>query len=1021
MLFLKTFDENKIGTRAARLVFVDAAAATAGGEQGQTRESSDFIYRPNVEDWKNESYEKYEEHIVEAKNLGKIDGSQAFSLLRNAKSKFEKWTAENSQRLSVEEYRKKIEEGRKNKVGEKIAGRVVDAVRARYLTEIADIRNLVRKELRDFLEIPSGEKIEEIIKDESWREFLQFENEIFTRITELLQENDYAVINATIERDKKRSRECYQKLKAFFTDAARKNFLLNVLKLKGIPAGDRMNINTLNVFAKQMEGRWENTDSLVGVVKPEELIALEQSLNAVESFYQKWNSITEIKERNTLERELFGFEKTLQSFNDDMRENPPKAVELAWLVEIWPDLFKRFQADWKRLRALLAEDQSEANRRLAQAFLEGSAEELKKLKDARGQVEIQSRPKTKKDEQSEQAPEQNDSNIVVEAPRLGMTEHGGHGHGGHAPNALNKLGKAAKEFFTARGRIRWYSFHDIEESFKLIAQSWKKHTESHTEDKSGVLADKLMFWREEVRRRVHETDLIKEKGRADERKKRYKNVAYEELIAEAIDLPAKDKRRAILEVLAERGNLRMSDHRLINAVTNNSISAGEWNYADRTCDYANIITKFKRSVDTYYIGEIGYGQQLIDMQTSGQANKESLGEKLGDHTVAGSPGAECGMVAVQIDNAGLEGDNVLTGILKKGFGRGNKHTDNLNFCKINIRTDKGDVVYRENATAGLDALKIVDGYLKGLISNQTIAGLSKKNEAGYTPYAAFQDILTSKKKDPDNPDRYISDMEKWGWIEHGVITELGKQQIINFFDSRVAFDKDGKIIHIASASATYSRHSTKYTSISDFRGLGIPVADKMRTTCIKAGGLEIYDNATQRAQGTNQLIGQQQEVTFLIKAACEEIEDGITMIRHGQDDTVKADGKNRLEKGTKAIEIMLGNIVKNTEDRRTFSRGYGNPAYNIMQRKKNIEDKVHYGRVVGNDNINTGGLWGFLEYYLTTLTGADQDPAFRDNYLRIKRAYENFEDESNILPRDVRDAKARNEEEALRKKYSEVA
>ncbi|MCF7845932.1 MAG: hypothetical protein K9L85_01715 [Candidatus Peribacteraceae bacterium] len=1006
----KTFPANDFDSRESRLVFVDQ---DSGGENS---ESSEFNFQPNVEDWKDKSFEEYDAHLTKAVNRGEFEAGKVPALLSVARQKFNEWESESRDAQSPKKILALVERARHNREDKKIAKRAVDAVKEEYLSDANDIRDFVRGEIEDFLKIPIDKVPTAALED-----VLNLQDEILTSIQGLLKTNEeYAFINNAIERDKERAKESYKNLRDLFQDQKKKDFLEMFLKLKNIPAGQEMSIRKILNYEEEMRDRWSQTDTLVGVVKHKELLQLEQALKAIESIYKKWNSIEKVEEENKLQKRLFEYENRLSNFHKDISENPPKALELAWLAETWPDIHNCRMADVGGLKKLLAKNKNKLTLKLVQAFLEGSIEELEYLEKEIAKVLTAEQKEAAKDKTEDPKTEPPDVS-TTSAPTLGVSDHAGHGdseenHEGHGPNTLNKIGKGFSKFFTAQGRIKWYSFHDIEQAFHLIKESWKKHTESHSEDKSGKLADKMMFWRAEIRRRVHETDLIAEKGRADERKKRYKNDSYEELISEIIEWPAKDKRRAILETLAERGNLRMSDHRLINAITHNAVSEAEWNYADSECDYIKIVNKFKKAIDKDFIGETGYGQQLMDMQTSGQANKESLGEKLGDHSITGSPGAECAMVAEAIESAGLDGDNVLTGLLKKGFDRGNKYADNGAMCKITIQTEHGKKEINENASAGLDALKIVDGYLKGLISNQTVQGISKKNEGMYTPYAAFQDVLIPKnKRDPNNPSRAISAFELWGWIRDGAITDLGRRQIVNFFDSRVAFDDQGNIRHIARDSTTYARHSKKYTSITTLQG---KVGDKMRTTCIKAGGVEIYDNATQRAQGTNQIVGQQQEVTFLIKAALEEIEDGITMQRYGQDEKVIKEGKFRLEKGTKALEIMFGNIVKNTEDREIFLTDEGNVAYKTMERIKDINNKETYGELTKDSSGKSNDLKGFLDYYLIKLTGANKN--FSSHYNRVMRAYANLEDESKILPRDVRDAKNKVEEAALQRSFREA-
>ncbi|MFH1375375.1 MAG: hypothetical protein ABIH35_01755, partial [Patescibacteria group bacterium] len=998
---------SKNSFKEERLVFADSG--------GETEQSTSFD--PNPEAWKEQSYEAFERAAKAAAKAGRIDKAGLPAILSTAKDKFKLWAEEEKRKSSDGEILKRIEQARKNKEGEKIAKSALKGFERRYLADVAEIRKFVRAEVRELVGVEADDP-EKAMSEKAFEEFINFENEIMNSVQTLLEEAGYRDVHAAIERDKERAKRSYQVLRELFSNEEKVNFMRLLLKRKSIPAGSRMDIQSLLNFKRKMEGRWDSTDTLIGVVDARELRGLEQALGAVNQLHEHWDATLEIKRRSLLERERQEYAKNLADFNEEMRDDPPKEPNLVSFLETWPDLHRQRSADLKQIKELIAED-SEASLRLAQTFLAGAREELEGFQEEINSIKAAKKKGTVPDADSrvigvdaaEVQAELQEADIKgTNAPTREAAKHEESG------NWLNKTGVKTKKFFTAHGRLTWYSWHDIEETFRLIKEAWTKHVESHTEDKAGQIAHELMFWRQEVQRRVHETDLIKEKGRAEERKKRYKNLEYESLVAELIEHPARDKRRAILETLAERGNLRMNDRRLVEAVTGQLPEEEYWNHAEASCDYAKIIQKFKSKIDHDFVREIGYGQQLMDMQTAGQHNKEALGEKLADHAMAGSPGAECGMVAVQIDNAGLDGDNILTGMLKKGFERGNKFADNTSFCKIKVNETE---TVHENATAGLDALKIVDGYLRGFVTNQTIQGLSKKNEGGYTPYAAFQDVLTSKTEEvPEGSGHRICLFEKWGWIEEGKrITALGKRQIINFFDSRVAFDASGGIHHIALDSGTYARHSTKYTTIETFRSANIVVGDKMVPNCLKASGVEIYDNSTSRSRGgAGQIVGRQQEITFLFKSAFEEVEDGVTMIKHGQNDDMKELGRKRLEKGTRALEIMFNNIVKNTEDREIYRRGKGNPAYGILKRNKDVTDKK-YGASLDRKNINEKGLEGLLEHCLTKNTNLNKDPEFKSYYNRIIKAYNNFEDETKILSKEEREAKERADDKRMQKTY----
>ena len=265
---------------------------------------------------------------------------------------------------------------------------------------------------------------------------------------------------------------------------------------------------------------------------------------------------------------------------------------------------------------------------------------------------------------------------------------------------------------TLKGRIRWYSWYDISGTFKLITESWKKHTESVSEDKRGPLAQKTMFWKKEVVRRIHHKDIADERGRSDELKKTYKNFDDKQLLAELKELPAKDRRRAILESLADRGNLRMSNKELIKIVCPGRFDDNDWEAADDSADYTPMRERFKKDIDGWFIHEDNYGKELLEMHNAGFSKAEGNGKSYAGSNESTSTRAEIHNIGNQIQRASKEGEGIVVGILGEMVDRANAFSDNTQFGDVEIRMDGSKKNITRSADMGLVGLLITDAFMQ---------------------------------------------------------------------------------------------------------------------------------------------------------------------------------------------------------------------------------------------------------------------------------------------------------------------
>ncbi|MCK5472333.1 hypothetical protein KAI54_04060 [Candidatus Gracilibacteria bacterium] len=896
----KTFRNlEKNSAREQRLVFENAnnIGADASSESDEKGINLDLNQYSN------------EKEFVKELNKTNFDEERKKQLLANARNEFAKRKTTEKKQSREKNTLAKIEELKnKKKKQQKIAESTVESFQKGYLETVEELREDVRAQIEE-LGIKFDEKDEKVAK-----EFIVLEQMIWQRVESLLDKNKYTDILNSIEQDKKRAKDCYEGLGKFFRDEKKLKFL-KFLKKREIPAKVKMDINSLLVFSDKYEHgkEWNENIMMIGIVRSGELHDLELVLGAVEKLYSKWDS-EEIQKYEDIENDLADYEKRLEKLNSSV-EISSKRKEFQTLLKInsdlsWNDLKTRQKVDFAQLKKLLTDDDSQPNLRLARAFLDGNEKEIKLFEETLAEVE--------KNKESEMAIPKTAETVSPTEKGLGAEEKGGgvihETHADHGPTAFDEINKKLQQFFTANGKITWYSLNDIAGAFKLIKESWEKHTHSKSEDKRGPLAEGMLFWRPEISRRVELQDQLNEKSRANELRDHYKNKKHEELLAELNWSAPKDRRRIILEVIADRGNLRMSDKKLIGIICRDMFSDEDWKKADEGADYTRMRETFKDKIDaphTGFIGEIGYADELFNKQGAGSETAAASGKKLSSSSETVSIDAELGIFDLQRQktyHGGSEGEAELVGMIETMVARGNAYSNNGSFNKVKIKTEKGEEKVKENSNQGLVGLMMIDAYLRGNMSRDQLGEIGKKHESGFNPYSCTSDVIANHNATTVDGKK-ISRFEKWGWIKEkdggrGHITELGKSEIINFFNTRNAraeIEKEGggiekKLIHIAIDSGTYKAHSGRHTTINSARNQTIKVGDKLMSYLVKKSAIGLFESATKLNEHEGHaILTEMRDITSLIKSGVEDFVDGAEMMEKNERWQEKFTGKEVIQ------------------------------------------------------------------------------------------------------------------------------
>lgn len=942
----KSFSTEIFG--AQRLIFLARADNDDPyAEQANSEPEGSFTLNRKIEDYP--TLEAYRAHLEEAQTRGLIDEAEKTSYLNEYQREANKKKREAEEENTITNLRAKIEKFRREEKQKEINQAVKARLDAEQFESFAELRQFIRSEI-EALGIPFKD-----VPSRHLREFIQFESSVISEVKSILgQSAKYAQILKEIEADQESAEKCYQKFKQLYQE---KRDFLEFLNDQGIPNKElRFNVSKILEIAAQVN--FDDAQSFYGLVDPIEIMRFSHGLDLVTDFAAYWEQTTgltnaELQRRLTMQqREIKSYKDTLESLGEELRN--PQLVE--------PELIAIKDLDYQNRRFLeeltevieakkqgrgRGQQQTAAPKeitptysRLIESFILSQNAKLQKRKIATNQlVEQQGKLKAIAIDSKERPFE----DTKFEPKFKEVESH--HHQIGEGPFA--NFNKALKNFITAKGQITYYSWYDVVETFKLVAKAFEQHGISASEDKRGTLGKKLVFWRPEIQRRVHHIDISEEKHRAEELKKTYELFDRERLISELRDNPNKDRTRAILETLAKRGNLLMSDQELVDIVCPDELEQADWDEAYATSNYDYMRDLFKKRIEEK-MHEVGYGQQLIDMQTSGYGTAVDNGKKLVSADQTLSVAAEIGIFDRQTADSTLEGEGKVFGMVETAVGRANVYSGNGRkgiIMKLNVAGKNQEVA--NEANMGFYGLRLVDARLKGQIHDETINNISKKHESGFNPFACFADLMVMKTGKRNG--RQVAQFEEWGWIDTTpgktpTITELGRTEIVNFFNTRNAVSEaeDGTrtFRHLVFDNVSYRRHSRRHSSIRDALHDNIKVGDKLASYVVKNAALDLFYSASQQHKDRpGETVGEIEELASLLKSGVEDFEDGAQMLAEGDryydpNDEVECDkygnkdpklklppteyirsrGRDRLERGRNILTTIMDNIAENTKD-----------------------------------------------------------------------------------------------------------
>lgn len=915
MLHLKT--KTGTGILPARLVFWAEQSSNAGGDQGAFELQKDWQKFPNLA--------AMGTHLEAAQQQGLITEEEKAALLQQAQPEFAERERAEAKRTDLSELRKKIDEAKRKEKPKAIKKEVQQRLERGEFESFAELRQFVRSEI-EALGIPFRTQPPQYL-----REFIQFEAEVLTNLKEILQLNEkYRRIYAEAEQEQQSAAKCWQK---FWDLYENKRDFLAFLENQGIPEELRGTVEKVLKSCQEIPN-YRDLTTFAGLVDPFEIIRLQDSLEIVENLEKAWRETTG---QTTLELKsgLEKYQEKLESYRAEVEALSTGSANKQ-LFENELAAIRSNAAEGKRLLAELQKGDPKAGkeglattlkstkRRLIESFLRSQAANLKERRADLKEL-------IRANEIAEAASEAEPGHEKGTAQEY--REPHGHHHeegGGFFADFNKMLGK----FFTAGDRIRWYSIYDIIETFKLLKNSFDKHQVSISEDKRAPLAKGLVFWRPEIERRIHHIDISEEKSRAEDLKKTYENYDRERLVAELKDDPPKDRTRAILETLAQRGNLLMSDREIIDIICPGDFSEEDWRQAIEDSNFDIMQHFFKTRIEER-LHEVGYGQNLIDKQTSGYGSAVENGKKLVAAGQTLSTQSEFGIFTRQTAASTLEGEGKVFGMVETAIGRANVFSGNKSgevIASININ-GKAEKVTQE-ANVGLYGLRLVDALLKGEIHQETLNDISKRNESGFNPFSSFADLAV--KKEGQRNGRKVTIFEEWGWISTTgtpTITELGKTELIKFYNTRNAKirreDGKEKLVHLAIDSGTYKRHSRRHSSVHNALNSGIKVGDKLASYLVKNSSLDLFYSASrQHKNRPGETVAEIEELASLLKAGVEDFQDGAEMVKDGDRYYDSYDEKECTKEGKK---IADGSPVKG----QVISYGYDR-----LERGKNILTKI---------------------------------------------------------------------------------
>ncbi|MDD3066879.1 MAG: hypothetical protein PHO48_03555 [Candidatus Gracilibacteria bacterium] len=936
-----------------RLVWEDNK--NQGGESQNAEKNFKLITDFKSKDWEKKNLTDYQNHIKKALELGLIKDTEASVFLENARNYFTNRDADesvkNRQKPTLDKLAKLAEEKKDVKIAKR-AKAELDKGKEGYIQNLRQLREFVRSEIES-LGVEFTDKDEELFKA-----FRKFEEGIVKSVIDTLDDRQHRQILDEVESEKKRAEICWQKMRNIFASQERRDFL-DFLVQKNIPAQTKLNIKTLMAIGEGMENYWDKFDSFIGITDPLVLYQLEDALDAVDGLYSSWE-VTGDEDVKILKRRLGELDKGLSNLAFELTEASPSELH-----QKLKGSFINRQSDIKQLEKLLEGAASPADRRLVKAFLDGQESALQKQKSAfEAQTSLDKTADAAVSEPPKLDPKEAEAKTLENA-KLNeiLKSKGPHDHHGHS--TIGSTLKTLDKIFTANGHITWYSVYDIEHAFKMIGEAWRKHGDAISDTKAGPLAEKTMFWREAIEKRILHAHLAHEQGNAEEHKKTYKNVDADHLISELAERPTPDIRRAILEVLAERGLLMMCNRKLVDTVCPGRFSDADWASAEKKSDFTMMREAFKRGADVF-IGETNYGAGLLDKQAAGVMSNEESGKKLLSASNAISPEGEIAMFSAQIKKARMEGEGKLFGQIQTSLGMGNAHSNNGSSANITIRIDGHDKEITRGADLGLYGLLFTEGFVRGEISREAIYRWGPENEGGMMAFAPIQDFLARKAQTDAETGKNVCEFEYWGWIDEskGTITKLGSTEIPKFFNTRNAKAKikDGKggtyekIIHIASDDSTYKRHSSRRSNIKEARNIKHGVGDKMSSYLVKNATSAMFNNATSIKPMDGTMLGETFEIASLIKSAAEDMQDGYEMMQKGERYYDKNTGKEiegynpQTSLDSEGKSIPATQVGRYGEDR--FKRGEGNLYTMLHNLRINTQDRSFF-----QSTNNQFGLW----------------------------------------------------------------
>lgn len=959
-----------------------------------------------------------------ARDLGIIDSAEHDRRKGEAEQYYEKKKKEQQQQqhatskgedaektLSDVPFLDKLKKFERSGSIDEAAKKAAEHIEGEFFSDLNQLRNWVLGQMEE-VGITKEMASEELKKDKEKKEIRKMQAGFMKRVRGLLNPDvrNHQKILKLFEREDLQARRCAEKARSFVSDGKRRDFMKYLASKDFSATGGQASQIPHDVqrllFLTQQPIPPDDPSLIGNILAQSDLPLFEQAIDAIELFYKNWHE-TQPNDEKKIEADLNLYKTQLKRLHGEFtnEDNLKKYPTIRDLGASWPERHQSRQADITTIETLLKKDiLSESDRKLAtvclKAYEKETKDELLNLERLKVEIEKAQRTEAKKaaEEKAKHAHDAHDNHEGGhdahghDHDAHGHGDHGHHGHHGHG-EALKEFYKNAERFFTAKGRITWYSFHDIGLAWHVVTDAFKKNAESVGEDKAGKLAHGLTAWRPVIAQRAHRIDLSNEKKRAGELKESIKNLPHDDLLKDLALPPPKDTRRAILETIADRGNLLMSDKKLVSIVLQgagvNPISEKDWrDYQDRN-DYSVVYEIFKDAIDgdghgTGFIGEIGYGKQLLETHGQKYESQVATGKRGNSKTMSGSATAEFGLFTQQVKKAGLEGEGKVKGMIDSLVQRSNTYSHNGSSTQMKILVDGKEETINCEANLGNAGLVLTDAFLRGYISRETLGSeLSKGHEGSFIPYAAFQSNLTTRGstiKLPDGTKKKISNFEAWGWIdeEKGTVTKLGATEIPKYFNTRNALsrDKDGveTIRHVAIDADGYLRHSRKHTDVSS--ALAKDTGDKVLSALVKASTSDLFRQATSRMRHTGAMSGQMDQIAGLIKACTENIIDGSRMMKQNEryyntfdqselskeeaekmlnDPTLRSQvgmrGRDRRDAGKENLLAMFDNLIKYTDNRDILGK---NGQYKISAEDADGNMKVEDGKVKNSGILSLG-------------------------------------------------------------------